>query len=267
MGKSLINVLNEKISKNSDIAQVVITKAEGSSPRGVGSMMLVDAAGAIVGGTVGGGAVEEQARRDAAESIRRGRSCSFHYKMDALADAENSLPMLCGGDIEVFINVFNSREKLLIVGAGHIGLNLYNLARMLNYYVVIIDNRAEFAGRDRFPEADEVLAGDIARTLAAYPVDEKTSIVIVTHGHEYDETALEQTIAGPARYIGMIGSAKKIEACFQSLWKKGIAPELTAKVHAPIGLDIGGEKPEEIALAIMAEIQAVRYQRQGGFLK
>lgn len=267
MKNNLLSILAEQVKQNQDTAMVTITGVEGSSPRGVGTMMLIDKNGNILSGTIGGGAVEEAAKRDAVECIKRGIPQSFRYNMDKNAEGANTLNMTCGGNIDVFINIFMSKAKLLIIGGGHIGFNIYKLGKMLGYYVVIIDERIEFSNRERFSEADEVLTGDIAANMENYPIDENTNVVIVTHGHKFDEQALEKVINRPAGYVGMIGSRKKIEICFNNLENKGIERKKLNAVYSPIGLDIGGDRPEEIALAIMAEIQAVRYGRNGGFLK
>lgn len=261
MKSSYIRVLAEKIEDNHDVAMVIVIRAEGSSPRGVGSMMIVSRDGNLLAGTIGGGIVEERAKKDAADCIIRHQSKTVSYDLDKDSDRPNALNMTCGGNIEVFINVFVSRDKLLIIGGGHVGFCLYRLAKFLDYYVAIIDNRPEFCNKERFPEADELIAGDISTNLDQYPINEKTNIVIVTHGHQYDEQALEKVIESQARYIGMIGSRKKIELCFKNLQAKGISKEKLERVHAPIGLNLGGERPEEIALAIMAQINAVKYDR------
>lgn len=261
MKNNFLHVLADRIEKNQDAAMVIVIRAEGSSPRGIGSMMIVDKEGNLLAGTIGGGIVEEKAKKEAADCIIRGRSKTISYNLNKDSDGPNVLNMTCGGDIEVFINVFSGRDKLLIIGGGHIGLSLYKMAKIMDYYVAIIDNRSEYCSKERFPEADELITGDIETILDNYPIDEVTSIVIVTHGHEYDEEALEKVIDSSARYIGMIGSRKKISLCFNNLMKKGIGKEKLENVHAPIGLNLGGERPEEIALAIMAEINAVKYGR------
>lgn len=264
MKNNFMRVLAEKIEHYQDVAMVIIIRAEGSSPRGIGSMMIVDKDANLIAGTIGGGIVEEKVKKEAAECIIRGRPRTIRYKLDNDTEGPNSVNMACGGDIEVFINVFISSDKLLIIGGGHVGLCLYKLAKILDYNVTIIDNRIEYCNKDRFPEADELIAGDIVTTLEQYPINERTNIVIVTHGHEFDEQALEKVIESPARYIGMIGSMKKIELCYKNLQNKGVLRARLERVHAPIGLNLGGERPEDIALAIMAQINAVKYGREKG---
>ncbi len=262
MKKHLMTVLAENIEENKEVALVLVTKAEGSTPRGPGSMMVVNEEGAILGGTIGGGAGEQQAKEDAIKCLKRGISRAFVYNFNQ----KGKLAMACGGNIEIFIQVFKSLGKLAIVGAGHIGAALYQQAKMLGYQVVVLDNRESVATPVRFPEADELLVGNMVELLQDYPLDSNTSVVVVTHGHEFDQQVLEVVIKKPLRYLGMIGSSHKIQLCFANMKQKGFSQEELEKVHAPIGLDIGGERPEEIALAIMAEIQAVKYDRQGGFL-
>lgn len=262
MESKIIQELAQRLDNNEPVATVTITRAEGSSPRGVGSMMLIDREGRLIGGTIGGGAVEEKAKGDAAECIRRGISKTAAYDLNLNSGKEDALPMACGGRVEVFIKVFRSQERLIIVGAGHIGVKLCRLAKILEYHVTVIDDRPEVATKERFPEADVLLVGDIPEILQQYPIDERTSIVIVTHGHRYDEEALEAVAGSSAAYIGMIGSRQKVETCFQHLLAKGVAQEMLSRVYAPIGIDIGGETPQEIALSIMAEIQSVRYGKR-----
>lgn len=253
------------IKADQDVVLVTVTNVQGSSPRGVGSMMLVDAEGKLAEGTIGGGAVEERALRDAAECIKRGISKTVHYELNS-SDSENALHMACGGSIDVFFKVFKSQDELVIVGAGHIGDKLSKMAHILGYHITIVDDREECANRDRFPEADVLKVGDIGEILGSYPVSNKTSIVIITHGHKYDQMALENVIDSKARYIGMIGSRNKIKLCFSNMVEKGFGKEKLSKVFAPIGLDIGGETPEEIAVAIIAQIQAVKHNKLGGSL-
>ena len=261
----IMEELSNYINQDQDVVLVTVTNVQGSSPRGVGSMMIVDADGSLIEGTIGGGAVEEKAKKDGAECIKRGISKTVHYELNS-SNNENALHMACGGSVDVFFKVFKNQDELVIVGAGHIGYKLSKIAQILGYRIIIIDERMEFANKERFPEADILKVGDIEEILENYPVCNRTNIVIITHGHKYDQIALEKVINSSARYIGMIGSKTKLSLVFKSMTEKGIAQDLLSKVHAPIGLDIGGETPEEIAVAIIAEIQAVKYNKLGGSL-
>lgn len=160
---------------------------------------------------------------------------------------------------EVFFEVLPAPPRLYVVGAGHIAVPLVKMAKILEYHVTVMDDRVLFANRERFADADEIQVGDMAESLKKLPIDSSTYIVLITRGHKYDEPCLREIIHSGARYIGMIGSKRRIKACFERFrQEEKIAEELIQKVHAPIGLDINTETPEEIALSILAEIIKVR---------
>lgn len=264
MEAQLMKKMLKYIDKGEAIALVTVTSKLGSSPRDTGSMMLVGMGGDLIDGTIGGGKVEEQAKVDAAECIRKNESSAFKYEL-TLKDTEHSLGMACGGAVEIFVKVFSEQDKLVVFGGGHIALELCAFAKALNFRVTVIDHRPEFISDERFPDVErKILMDDFISK--PFEMDSKTSVVIVTHGHSYDLEALKMVINSSARYIGMIGSTNKINFCFTQLQNEGISEDLLATVHAPIGIDIGGETPSEIALAIMSEVQAVKYNRSGGFL-
>jgi xanthine dehydrogenase accessory factor len=164
-----------------------------------------------------------------------------------------------GGKLEVFFEVMPAPPKLVVVGAGHIAVPLVKIAKVLDFYVVVTDDRLAYANRERFPEADEVLVGDMAQMLKEMSITPSTYIVLITRGHKYDEPCLREIIHSQAKYIGMIGSRRRIKACFQRFRdEEKIAEEMIDRVHAPIGLDIATETPAEIALSILAEVIKVR---------
>jgi xanthine dehydrogenase accessory factor len=266
MDALLVKHLNDLINQRVEVALVTVTNKAGSGPRGQGSMMLVDRNGNLLHGTIGGGGVEERAKKDAALSIKNNESKAYHYEL-TLKDTESSLHMACGGVVDVFIKVFKNVDQLIIVGGGHIGLELCNFANALGFHTVVVDNRPDYANQERFPEANQIFSGDMVDHLKNMPIGQDTSIVIITHGHVHDLDALRAVVHSDARYVGVIGSKNKIKFCFTELMKEGISKDLLTSVHAPIGLDIGGETPAEIALAILAEIQAVKYGKTVPFMK
>lgn len=164
---------------------------------------------------------------------------------------------------EVFVEPFLPPPVLLIAGAGHIAAPLAALAHLMGYSVSVTDDRASFANRERFPDARRLLVGDIEATLRDYPITPRTSIVLVTRAHAHDVQGLRAIIDSPAAYIGMIGSQRRVWAVFKLLHDEGVPAEKLLRVRAPIGLDLGGATPEEIALAIMSEITMLRRNGSG----
>ena len=170
-----------------------------------------------------------------------------------------ALEIADGGKLQVFFEVMLAPPKLIVVGAGHIAVPLVQIAKVLDFHVTVIDDRLLYANRERFPAADEVLVGDMARTLKEMTISPSCYIVLITRGHKYDEPCLREILHSKAKYIGMIGSRRRIKACFQRFRdEEKIAEEVIERVYAPIGLDIATETPAEIALSILAEVVKVR---------
>jgi len=164
-----------------------------------------------------------------------------------------------GGKLEVFFEVMPSPLRLIVVGAGHIAVPLVRMAKVLDFHVTVIDDRLLYANRERFPDADEVVVGDMAQMLKEMTITPSCYIVLITRGHAYDEPCLRVIINSQAKYIGMIGSRRRIKACFQRFRdEEKIAEEVLERVYAPIGLDIATETPAEIALSILGEVIKVR---------
>lgn len=262
MEAQIFEKLSECLKAGQSAALATLTVADGSSPGKEGFLMLVLSDGSTLG-TVGGGNLENLVIKQAKECMRLGQSDKFRFDLAAGGNAE----MTCGGAAEVFIKVFRSRRKLLLAGGGHIGMELYLLCQRLDFQVVIFDDRPEFCSRERFPMALELHSGDIMANLESYPIDDQCFIVIVTHGHKHDEASLRAVVAKPAAYIGMIGSKKKVPLVMEKLRRDGFSAEQLARVHAPIGLNLGGDTPAEIAISIMAEILMVHYGGQLAHMK
>ena len=164
-----------------------------------------------------------------------------------------------GGRLQIFFEVMPAPPKLIVVGAGHIAVPLAKIAKVLDFHVTVIDDRLLYANRERFPDADEVLVGDMAQMLKEMTITPSCYIVLITRGHKYDEPCLREIIHSQAKYIGMIGSRRRIKACFQRFRdEEKIAEEMIERVYAPIGLDIATETPAEIALSILGEVIKVR---------
>ncbi|HUK23883.1 MAG TPA: XdhC/CoxI family protein [Terriglobales bacterium] len=236
-------------------AVATIVNVRGSVPSFETAKMLVRDDGSIVG-TIGGGCVEAdvwQAAREVMES-EKPRTLSFNLNQNPKYDTG----LVCGGTLDVFIEPVLPQALLYIFGAGHVSVNLYKTARSAGFDVTVVDDREAYANRERFPEAREVMAEDFDRAMARLSPGEPAYIVIVTRGHRDDMRVLRWAVQTPARYVGMIGSKRKTISIFRELVKEGLSEKLFERVHAPIGLDIGAITPEEIAIAITAELIAVR---------
>ncbi len=206
-------------------------------------------------GTLGVDALDEEAAHHAAKQLAAERS------------ARISLASGSAGTIDVFVEVFPQPPTLLIFGAVHVGQALCTLAKQLGYWVVVTDARGALATQERFPEADRIIRGWPDDALAQVPITTTTDIAILTHDPKFDEPAIVGSLATPARYIGAIGSRSTNEDRRRRLAGAGVSEADVARVHGPIGLNIGAESPEEMAVAIMAEIIATRRGRPGGSLK
>ncbi len=247
--------LLKTVEKGEPAALVTVVETKGSAPARVGFKMLVDSRGRKTG-TVGGGELEEEAIQVALEVMEK--NCCRLYQRQLTAREGESAGMICGGEAALFIEPFLTPETLLIVGAGHISQHLAAMAKMIGLAVTVLDDREEFCNRDLFPSADQLLVGEIGELLEQAHIGPQTYITIITRGHKYDQLALEKTIGSPVPYLGMIGSAQKVEATFSNLRDLGVDPKDLDRVHAPIGLKIGAETPAEIAVSILSEIIAVR---------
>jgi len=236
-------------------AVATIVNVRGSIPSFETAKMLVRDDGSIAG-TIGGGCVEAevwQAAREVMES-EKPRSLTFNLNQDPKYDTG----LVCGGTLDIFIEPVLPPALLYIFGAGHVSVNLYKVAKSAGFEVTVIDDRETYASRDRFPEAKEVIAEVFEHAMAGLSPNQSSYIVIVTRGHRDDMRVLRWAVQTEARYIGMIGSRRKTITIFRELTKEGIPAELFERVHAPVGLDIGAITPEEIAVAITAELIAVR---------
>jgi xanthine dehydrogenase accessory factor len=239
-------------------ALATVISAKGSTPRETGSKMLIRTDGTILG-SIGGGSLEAQVCKEAIKVMTENRSMLLRFDLTGKEVAEEG--MICGGNMEVFVEPILPEPCLLIFGAGHISLFLAKMGKMVGFRVVVIDDRPEFANRERFPEADEVIAQDFPAAFPRLTTNRTSYIAIVTRGHLQDETVLEWAVRTDAAYIGMIGSRKKNQTVFSHLQAKGIPEKRLKEVHAPIGLNINAKTPEEIALSIIAEI--VKARREG----
>ena len=314
--REILHELIESIGDREDIAIATVIETWGSSPRPLGSKMLVTASGKMAGSVSNGcieGAVFEEAQKvlksakpkiaafgvadDVAFEV--GLACGGHIEVfiQPLGKAHRQLVAMLNRDQpatlttnlvtgeaevtegtptgselarrdgDVFIEPFRRPAHLVIIGAIHIAIPLHRLAKLMGYRVTVIDARAKFATRERFPEADELMVAWPDEAMSSITVDSSTYVVILTHDPKFDLPALRSVLRKPAGYIGAIGSRKTNQKRFDALRKEGFREEELARVHGPIGLDLGSRGAEETALGILAEITSVRFGGSGASMR
>jgi xanthine dehydrogenase accessory factor len=206
-----------------------------------------------VAGSLGDADLDGRVVADAVQAMDERKSHVASYSLDGTSSDK----------VDVFLEVVEPQPTLLVIGAGHIAVPIARMGKMLSFEVVVLDDREKFANRERFPDADRVIAADFGPSLAGMKITRGHYIVIITRGHQYDEESLMEVADSPAAYIGMIGSRRRVQAVRNNLADMGIDPSKLDRVRAPIGLEIGAETPEEIAVSIVAEIIAVRRGGRG----
>ncbi len=255
----MVNIIEEQIKaqkNNQAYALATIVETKGVTPRSVGSKMMVLEDGTITG-TIGGGVLENQVIVDAKEMIRKNQKALKKYENKAQSDISP-----CGGQISVFIETHRSGTSLVVCGAGHVGASVINIASMLNYHVTVLDTRDTDITRENVKNADHFeLIPDFYSGIKEAIIPEGSYILVSTYSHETDCEALAAVLEKKAAYIGMMGSKVKINSIFKKLLEKGYTKEELDFIHTPVGLDIGGETPAEIAISIIAQIQAIKYNK------
>jgi xanthine dehydrogenase accessory factor len=314
--REVLPELNEWIGGREDVAVATVIETWGSSPRPLGSKMLVTRSGKMAG-SVSNGCIEGAVFEEAQKVLKSGAP-----KVAAFGVADDvafEVGLACGGHIEVFIQPLGKEHRqlvgmlnrnepatlrtnlvsgeaelikgtppgselakrdgdvfvepfrrpahLVIVGAIHIAIPLHRLAKLMGYRVTVIDARAKFATRERFPEADELIVGWPDEAMSRIDIDSSTYVVILTHDPKFDLPALRSVLSHEPGYIGAIGSRKTNQNRFDALRREGFTEEQLSRVHGPIGLDLGGRGAEETALGILAEITAVRFGGSGVSMK
>jgi len=292
----ILDAIIQEIDAGCRAAMCVVIATRGSTPQVPGTVAFVNEAGVMIG-TVGGGCTEADVSRRAAGMLSDGGGGLFTFALDHDYSAETgpicggqmdvaisvfsaqdhirplreaiglldtghsaTLPIrvtTSAGLVEYRLSI-ESAPKLVIAGGGHIGQVLAKMMVPLGFDVTVIDDRFDFASAERFPEPIKPIVGDIAEMLTSQPIDANTYVVIVTRGHEHDEQALGAVVNSGAKYVGMIGSRRKIKIIFDNLRRKGVSPDRLDRVHAPIGVDIKAVTVEEIAVSIAAELISVR---------
>ncbi len=255
MNEEIFRAVLAALEQGEDAALVTIVKTSGSTPQRVGAKMLVYADGRTAG-TIGGGCYESDATLKARDALTTRRPQLVRYELSDDLAGESGL--ICGGQMEVYIEPLEPASHLYLVGAGHVSGCLGRFASQTGFHVHVLDDRERFANRDRFPDATEIIVDTIPDALAAITWPANSFLVVVTRGHRYDLDALRAVAGRTFRYVGMIGSRAKVKRIFDELVATGCPAEWLQTVRAPIGLDIGAVTPAEIAVSILAELVAVR---------
>jgi xanthine dehydrogenase accessory factor len=314
--REVLQELNEWTAAGEEIALATVVETWGSSPRPLGSKMLVTRSGNMAG-SVSNGCIEGAVFEEAQKVLKSGRPNLAAFGV--ADDVAFEVGLACGGHIEVYIEPLGTAHRqliamlnrdqaatlrtnlatgevelvegsapgselarrdgdwfvepvrrpahLVIIGAIHIAIPLHRLARLMGYRVTVVDARAKFASRDRFPEADELIVAWPDEAMGKLDIDSSTYVVVLTHDPKFDLPALRSVLGKDAGYIGAIGSRKTNQNRFDALRAEGFTEEQLARVHGPIGLDLGSRGAEETALGILAEITAVRFGGSGSAMR
>jgi xanthine dehydrogenase accessory factor len=241
--------------EGASLALATIILRKGSTPRKDAAKMLIFEDGRQVG-TIGGGCNEAEVCREALAAIRSGKAKILSFDLTDENAEESAL--LCGGTMEIYVEPIFPDPTVVIFGAGHIGKCIAEIATMVGFRTVVADDRIKYVNRERFPQAAALFADDWENIFKKLPVTGSTMLVIATRGHQFDLACLRFALQTPASYIGLLGSRRKTRLLYQTLEKEGVAPANFERVYAPVGIEIGSETPEEIAVSIVAELIAAR---------
>jgi xanthine dehydrogenase accessory factor len=263
-GNDIFQRISDLHRSGSNFALATVVQAEDSTPRSMGARMILHPDGSIEG-TVGGGALEKKVCEDAQRLLREGKSAVVEYDLGKGSEGVQT-GMICGGHVQVLIETFGLDMKLFIFGAGHVGRKLSELARAVGITHWVIDNREDFARKELFPGAADVVHAEFDKSFSRLPIDEKSFIVIVTYGHQFDGTCLQGALETDARYIGMIGSTKKVRTLLNAAVEKGFNTD-DDRIYAPVGLQLGDSSPEQIGISILAEILKLKSGGSGEHMR
>ncbi len=227
-----------------------IVGTEGSVPRHAGAKMVVHSNGTI-SGTIGGGEVEALVLDEALATLKDRRPRLRRYTLN---DPELGDPGICGGTMTIYLEPYMTPRTVYVIGAGHVGRSVIDLADWLGYRTVVVDDRADLVTEEAMPNATIRFTGSVQDALDEHPADETTAVVVVTRSHELDAQIVPILLETPSLYIGVMGSKRRWATTREALAESGTPPEALDRLHVPIGLSIGAETVEEIAVSIMSQI-------------
>ncbi len=231
----------------------------GPRPLEPGARLLVERSGERLG-SLGDSALDDSIAAFAPDAFPKHLTQTLYVGPDGLSERTVK------DATSIYVEVVEAKPVFLVVGAGHIGKSLAQLADFLDFHVAVLDDREDFANSERIPEADQILCEDFEEALEKFPIDANTYITMVTRGHKQDELSLRKCLGRGAAYLGMIGSRRRTSTVLAHLKEEGFDPEELSRVRTPIGLNIGAETPEEIAISIMAEVIMLRRGGDGSVM-
>lgn len=249
--RDILGSFVDAVNRQEPVALVTVVKSDAPDAPPPGAKLLLWEDGRTLGSL--GGSWDAAVLQDAQATLALGQSQSFLYPKASVRTRQAEI----SATFQVYVEVVRP-PTLLVVGAGHIGASVARLGKLAGFRVAVLDDRPDFANRERLPDVDEVLCEDFVPALQRFPVAEDTYVVVVTRGHKQDEASLRQVLDSQAAYIGMIGSRRRAGAVLKLLQESGVSQEALARIRTPIGLNIRAETPEEIAVSIVAELIMVR---------
>ncbi|SFB12160.1 XdhC family protein [Clostridium frigidicarnis] len=252
MEEKLLKKILDKLNEGEISALVTLTYSEGSTPRKSGSMMVVSENGDIEG-SVGGGMVEAYTHKCALECIENSEGMEFSYSLNEKPEEG----MICGGQVRGYIKVFLPKPKLVIIGGGHVAQSICGIAKNLEFNIVVLEDRVEFMSNKAF-EKVQVILGDLQEKLKNLKTNKDTYFIVATRGHALDKEAIEIILNKEYKYVGMLGSKKKVFKLMEMLKEQGFKREKLNTIYTPVGLDISDGTPGEIAISILAEILKIK---------
>jgi xanthine dehydrogenase accessory factor len=251
---TVLDAFSEARKTGQSCVLAIIVRAQGSVPRHAGSKMLIFPDGRLVG-SVGGGEVESRVIAEAQSALRSGEPAILHYD---LADPQSGDPGVCGGQVDIYLEPVVPDAAVLVIGCGHVGKALIELAHWLGFHVIACDDREALCNPQAAPYADEYHVTPPGKLTEAITIHEHTYVAAVTRNVDVDVALLPALLATPAPYVGVIGSRRRWATTLDQLKENGIDADSLERIHAPIGLELHAETPREIALSIMAEIVMLR---------
>jgi xanthine dehydrogenase accessory factor len=259
MQREFVECIDHQIQKGGAFALITVVEVSGSVPQRIGAKMLVDSSGNRLWGTIGGGTIENLALKEAQMLIQKRTPQLKEYEL--MEEGEKAAGMLCGGKMKVFIDILGVGSKSYIFGAGHISQRLVPLLASLGFWTIVIDDRKVYLDESfKDSQVSETISGSFPQIIDTIEFEEDCYIIIITYSHELDEMILKYLLTTKEqefhtwKYLGMIGSKRKVKEIFNRLESQGVDTKLLDKVHAPIGVPIRSQIPEEIAISIAAEI-------------